>query len=190
MRGARSPSRDCTTRYAAACASASCSAPGYDTFAYRQPDWTDGVRVVEVDAPATQADKRERLREAGVAVPDNVAYAAIDFETTSLGDGLLAAGVDPSAPAFFSWLGVMMYLTRQANDAVLRDVASRPRESEIAFTFARPRPADEDALAERVAELGEPFRTRIAPSDLHAALRALGFRDVTIVRASFAAAIV
>ncbi len=54
---------------------------GYDTFAYRQPAWMRGVRIFEVDAPATQAEKRERLRAAGIAVPANVAYVPVDFET-------------------------------------------------------------------------------------------------------------
>ena len=40
---------------------------GLDTFAYRNP--YDGLRVVEVDHPATRAWKIERLEEAGITVP-------------------------------------------------------------------------------------------------------------------------
>ncbi len=155
---------------------------GYDTFAFRQPAWMRGVRVVEVDVPETQHDKRDRMLAAGIAVPPNVAFAAIDFERTSLDDGLAAAGFDAGAPAFFSWLGVMMYLTRDAVDGVFRFVAARPRESEIAFTFTVPaREGDDGGLASRVAAVGEPLRTRITGADLAASLRAHGFREVTIV---------
>lgn len=153
---------------------------GFDTFAYRQPSWMDGVRVFEVDAPATQAEKRARLAAAGIAVPPNVVYAAIDFERTALADGLREAGLDPAAPAFFSWLGVMMYLTRDAVGAVFRTVAAMPPESEIAFTFTQGTDSS-DALARRVAALGEPLQTTIDVASLEAMLRAIGFRHITIL---------
>ena len=152
---------------------------GFDTFAYRQPAWMDGVRLFEVDAPATQAEKRARLAAAGIAEPPNVVYAAIDFERTSLAEGLRGAGLDLDAPAFFSWLGVMVYLTRDAVDAVFRAVASMPPESEIAFTFGQG--GDSDQLAQRVAELGEPLRTVVTIAELEALLVRHGFREYTIL---------
>jgi methyltransferase (TIGR00027 family) len=152
---------------------------GFDTFAYRQPGWMQGVRLFEVDAPATQAEKRARLAAAGIAEPPNVVYAAIDFERTSLVDGLRGAGLDLDAPAFFSWLGVMVYLTRDAVDAVFRAVAAMLPESEIAFTFTQG--GDADQLAQRVAELGEPVRTTVTNAELETMLRGYGFRDHTIL---------
>lgn len=158
---------------------------GYDTFAYRQPAWMDGVRVIEVDAPATQADKRARLERARIAVPENVAFAPIDFERTSLAAGLAAAGLDAGAPAFFSWLGVMVYLTRDAIDAVFRFVAGLPSGSEIAFTFTAPGGSAE--LERRVAEIGEPLLTRLEPAAVEPMLRELGFGAVTVLSSSAAA---
>jgi methyltransferase (TIGR00027 family) len=158
---------------------------GYDTLAYRQPAWMHGVRLIEVDAPATQADKRARLERAAIAVPENVAFAAIDFERTSLADGLTAAGFDAGAPAFFSWLGVMVYLTRDAVDAVFRFVAGLPAESEIAFTFTAP--GGSAALERRVAEIGEPLLTRLEPAAVEPMLRQLGFGAVTVLSSSVAA---
>jgi methyltransferase (TIGR00027 family) len=159
---------------------------GLDTFAYRQPAWAAPLRIVEVDQPASQADKRERLARAGIAIPPNLTFAPIDFETTPLDAGLGAAGVDLAAPIFVSWLGVMMYLTREAIDAVFAAVRRLPPPSEIVFTFS---PSPDAAsggnggatLAERVAELGEPFRTHIAPDALVAWLRDLGFSEVTLL---------
>jgi methyltransferase (TIGR00027 family) len=159
---------------------------GFDTFAYRQPAWMHGVRLFEVDAPPTQAEKRARLAAAGIAEPPNVVYAAIDFERTPLADGLRDAGLEPGAPAFFSWLGVMVYLTRDAVDAVFRTVAAMPPGTEIAFTFTQGNDAF-DGLAKRVAELGEPLRTTIDVASLEALLRGHGFREHTILSPAEAA---
>jgi len=156
---------------------------GGDTFPYRQPGWAAALRVIEVDHPASQREKRERILGAGIETPPNVGYAPIDFETTTLRDGLIAAGVDLRAPTFFSWLGVTMYLTEAAVDAVLATVAAFPKDSEIVFTFARAsRPDQESAdgptLAERAAALGEPWLSYFEPEQLDAKLRAFGFSNV------------
>jgi methyltransferase (TIGR00027 family) len=158
---------------------------GLDTFAYRQPAWASALRIVEVDQPASQADKQARLARAGIRVPDNVTFAPIDFETTPLADGLAAAGVQLGVPTFVAWLGVMMYLTREASEAVFRVVRGLPPSSEIVFTFS---PAPDEAtggqgsrLAGYVAELGEPFRMHISPDELVAWLRALGFARVDLL---------
>lgn len=154
---------------------------GFDTFAYRQPAWMNGVRLFEIDAPPTQAEKRRRLRAAGIAEPPNVVYAAIDFELTPLRDGLRDAGFDLGAPAFFSWLGVMVYLTREAIEAVFATVASLPAGSEIAFTFSQHAGV---GLAERVAAVGEPLRTAVSVTELEALLTGHGFREITILSAT------
>jgi len=152
---------------------------GYDTFAYRQPDWMGGVRLIEVDAPETQSDKRARLARAAIAFPGNVTFAAVDFERTPLADGLAAAGFDAAATSFFSWLGVTMYLTRSAVEAVFRFVAGLPAGSEIAFTFSAPGGSSD--LERRVAEVGEPLLTRIAPAEIESLLHGIGFSAVTVL---------
>ena len=52
---------------------------GYDTFAYRQPLWAKALQIFEVDHPATARDKQERLKSAGIVIPDNVHYIEADF---------------------------------------------------------------------------------------------------------------
>src|ERR1700691_1610025 len=74
---------------------------GLDTFAYRNPLRSAGLHVFEVDHPATQEWKRARLDDAGIAVPDDMTFAAVDFERQSLDDGLVKAGFDKQQPAFF-----------------------------------------------------------------------------------------
>src|SRR5215831_3267665 len=85
---------------------------GLDTFAYRNP--FDDLRVFEVDHPATQAWKRERLAEAEITVPSGLTFVAVDFEVQTVPGELAAAGFDATAPAFFSWLGVTTYLRRDS----------------------------------------------------------------------------
>jgi len=84
---------------------------GLDTFAYRQPASVHRLRIFEVDHPATQQWKREKLAAAQVFPPANLTFAGIDFEMVSLRDGLAAAGLDFDLPTFFSCLGVTQYLT-------------------------------------------------------------------------------
>jgi methyltransferase (TIGR00027 family) len=153
---------------------------GLDTFAYRNP--FPGLRVFEVDHPATQAWKRHRLEAAGIAVPDSMTFAPVDFESQTLVEGLDRAGFQKGRRAFFSWLGVVPYLTRSAAMETLGFVASLPAGSEIAFDYALPpesldpvRRQAFDALAARVAAIGEPFQTFFDPADLEAELRRMGF---------------
>jgi methyltransferase (TIGR00027 family) len=156
---------------------------GLDTFAYRNPH--DGLRVFEADNPATQAWKRQRLRDAGIGVPPSVRFAAVDFETIGLAEGLAGAGFDAGAPAFFSWLGVVVYLSEQAIFETLGFIAGLPGGSEVVFSYSDPpsaMPAAQAAAyrrrAKRVEAIGEPWRTQFEPAALHARLTALGFGEI------------
>jgi len=134
---------------------------GLDTFACRNPH--RGLRVFEVDHPLTQAWKRDRLRAQAIAVPESAIFAPVDFERQALAEGLAAAGFRADQPAFFSWLGVVIYLSRDAVAGTLRTVAACARGSEVVFDFSPP-PDELDsaersrhvALASRVAGIGEP----------------------------------
>src|SRR5437867_9656572 len=104
---------------------------GLDTFAYRNPHLSGSLRVFEVDHPATQAWKRSRLVEGGIAVPPNLTFVPIDFETVRLPTALAVAGFRDDQPSWFAWLGVTMYLTRPAFDQTLRFIAARPAGSGV-----------------------------------------------------------
>jgi methyltransferase (TIGR00027 family) len=158
---------------------------GLDTFAYRNPYAASGLRVFEVDHPDTQAWKRECLEAAGIAIPASVAFVPVDFENASLAECLKASGFDAGQPAFFSWLGVIPYLSLEAARATLAWIASLPRETAVVFDYgvdpALLSPALRAAfeiLAERVRRAGEPFRLFFNPADLAAMLRELGFHDI------------
>jgi methyltransferase (TIGR00027 family) len=155
---------------------------GFDTSAYRNPH--GDLRFWEVDFRATGEWKRERLAEAGIAVPDTVSYVGVDFERESFLERLAEAGFDAGSPAFFLWLGVVPYLTREATEATLRAIGSIPG-GEVVFDL--PSPPDEGAdraradradLEATVAELGEPFRGGWEPAEMLALLADAGFDEV------------
>jgi methyltransferase (TIGR00027 family) len=157
---------------------------GLDTFAYRN-SFRDRLTVFEVDHPATQAWKRRRLAEAGIAIPDSLAYVAVDFERDRLLDRLLASGFEPGRRAFFMWLGVVPYLTRNAVFETLGVIGASPGGAEVVFDYADPPEtltpemrALHEARAARVAALGEPFLSYFEAADLHAQLGALGFDHI------------
>ncbi len=151
---------------------------GMDTFAYRQPNWANELQIFEVDHPASQSAKRHRLKEFHIPIPPNLEYVEADLEKESVGSALEHSRFDFNQPAFFSCLGVLMYLTETAVDSLLSFVASMPPSSEIVFTFANDNP-NHPSLIERSAEaLGEPWLTKFQPEDLKEKLRHLGFSGI------------
>ena len=139
---------------------------GLDTFAFRQPPFAREIAIFEVDTPATQAVKRDLIHKRGLQLPRNVRHVALDLEDDTLASRLTACGFSASEPAFFSWLGVVQYLTRSAIDSTLRFVASLPGGSGIVLSF---NPPDDELSGEDLAEsresrrrgtsLGEPWLT-------------------------------
>src|ERR1700677_1828170 len=97
---------------------------GLDTFALRNPHGARQIRIYEVDHPATQAWKRQRLAEAQIALPPWLIFAPVDFERDDVGKKLAPAGFQQNSPAFFSWLGVVPYLTQDAIGSTLDYIAS------------------------------------------------------------------
>jgi methyltransferase (TIGR00027 family) len=154
---------------------------GLDTFSLRNPYSGLGVNVFEVDYPATHEWKRERLKQAGLAIPASLTFAPVDFERQNLADGLAAAGFAAGRPAFFQWLGVVPYLTRVAISLTLDFIAAVP-ESEVVFDYAEPlenyseeRRATVMAVAESAAERGEPWLSLFNPAELVSMLHNKGF---------------
>jgi methyltransferase (TIGR00027 family) len=160
---------------------------GFETFAYRQPAWADPLRIFEVDHPASQRAKVERLRLTGVSLPPNLEFVSADFETTSLRDILSHSSLDFTAPAFFSCLGVLVYLAEESAKAIFQVTASFPKLSEIVFTFSQGNLASRDergsrpALAESAAAVGEPWRSYHDPDVLRRELFEIGFSGVSFL---------
>jgi methyltransferase (TIGR00027 family) len=158
---------------------------GLDTFAHRNPFAGAGLTVFEVDHPATQGWKRTRLAEAGLTPPASLTFAPVDFERQTLAEGLAAAGFDAAQPSFFAWLGVVIYLSREAVIETLRFIAGQPAGSEVVFDYGMPRSAYPAAQRDyharrdaRMAALGEPWITRFDPAEIAQDLTALGFDEL------------
>lgn len=154
---------------------------GLDTFAHRNR--YPGLRVFEVDHPATQAWKQELLEASGLVAPESLTYAPVDFERESLPERLLAAGFNSQLPSFFAWLGVVPYLTLAAFRSTVSFIAAQPPGSGVVLDYGQPRhvlPMLEqlahDSLASRVALAGEPFQLFFTPEEIAVELSA--FRKI------------
>jgi methyltransferase (TIGR00027 family) len=153
---------------------------GLDTYAWRQAPDRTSLRIFEVDHPATQAKLAASLAATGISMPENCQFVPIDFESTTLSEGLANSSFDFSVPSFISWLGVTVYLTMEAIDAVLAFVATLPAGTEMVFTFTQKRAA-EGPMALRAAELGEPWITFFSPQELHEHLEKFGFSSISFL---------
>jgi methyltransferase (TIGR00027 family) len=157
---------------------------GLDTFSLRNPYADLGVRAFEVDYAATQMWKRDRIRAAGLAEPPSLIFAPVNFEQESLPEGLTRAGFELDEPAFFQWLGVVPYLTKDAVSSTLKFISKVPRAA-VVFDYAEPfqnypaeRRASVMATAERAASRGEPRLSFFDPIELLQLLRGEGFNVI------------
>jgi len=164
---------------------------GLDSFAQRRPDVASRMTVFEVDQPSPQAWKRQRLEALGFGIPHWLRFVPVDFEARqSWQDALVAAGFDASRPAIVVSTGVSMYLTKEANAATLRQVASLAPGSMLAMTFLLPlEMADPDVrpgleMAEKGARAsGTPFVSFFTPAQMLALAADAGFGEARHVSA-------
>lgn len=155
---------------------------GLDTLALRAPR---DVRCIEVDRQEAQRWKAERLDEAGITLPPNVALVPADLHQIDLPTLLDSHGIEPCLPVFFSCLGVFPYLEARTALAMLEAVATYAPGSEIVFDARVPRdllsPMERwmnDVAAQSFAAAGEPWISDFDPACLQASLAALRFASV------------
>ena len=153
---------------------------GLDTFALR--NYYPGVRVFEVDHPATQAWKRERLEAAGLEWPRTAELVPVNFDQDSLRQKLLATGFDFRQPTVTAWLGVTAYLSPSAFSSILQVLSKFCPGSDVVFDYVHSSNAASllDRLiyrivAAQVARMGEPFQLFLTPESLRDDLKRDGF---------------
>jgi methyltransferase (TIGR00027 family) len=165
---------------------------GLDTFAQRRPEIASRMLVFEVDQPGPQAWKRQRLMELGFGIPSYLRLVPVDFEVgETWWERVTEAGFDAAQPAVVASTGVSMYLTRDAINTTLHQVASLSSGSTLAMSFLLPieltdpevRPGIERA-AEGARASGTPFISFFTPSEMLALAREAGFRHVEHVSAA------
>jgi methyltransferase (TIGR00027 family) len=154
---------------------------GLDTFALRNPHGSREIRIYEVDHPATQAWKCEHLAEAQIALPPWLIFVPVDFERDDVGEKLVAAGFQQNSAAFFTWLGVVPYLTRDAIARTLNYISSI-QNSEVVFDYLEAPEAFSEELrqiererAEQFEKMGERSASRFEAAGIATILRSHGF---------------
>lgn len=159
---------------------------GLDSFVLRRPAFSDALTIFEIDHPATQTLKIQRIEECGMSLPPSVQFIAADLANENLVSVLARSRFRTDEKAFFSWLGVSVYLTRHANLATLRAVASCGAPgSELVFTYvdqaefapdkSQP-PHSENARV--VAQIGEPWISGFNPDEIVNDLTCVGLELV------------
>jgi methyltransferase (TIGR00027 family) len=157
---------------------------GLDTFALRNPHRALAIRIYEVDHPATQAWKGQRLAEAQIALPPWLILVPVDFERDDVREKLVAAGFQHNSPAFFTWLGVVPYLTQDSIGRTL-DYMSSIQNSEVVFDYLEPPEAFSEELrqlekerTEQLKKMDERSVSRFEPAGIAAILRSHRFSDI------------
>lgn len=144
---------------------------GLDTFSFRRPELLKQLEIFEVDHPATQTDKRQRIARLGWEKPQQLHFVPVDFSKDNLAVALQQAGYDSQKTSFFSWLGVTLYLSRQAVFDTLQSIAAIASPgSVIIFDYLDtdafiPERADKSIqrMQEVVRRAGEPMKTGFDP---------------------------
>src|SRR5690606_17844597 len=141
-----------------------------DTSAYRLQELIEDVTVFEVDEPATQAWKQERLRDAGIVIPSNLRFVPVDFNEGSLARQLAVAGFKRTKPAYFCWMGVSYYLPLESILDTMGFIAGQKAASTVMFDIALDesaiRPDDLDHyryFREEMSRTAEPWQTWLDP---------------------------
>ena len=167
---------------------------GFDSFSLRRPAFAANLQIFEIDFPATQKLKIAQIDACGMTLPDTVHFIAADLSQESVAAALAGSSFETQQLTFFSWLGVTMYLTRDANLATLRSITScSPAASEVVFTYFDERLFQGQSesfreLEQRVAAIGEPFLSGFNPAELAANLAGCGLDLVEDLNGSQAAA--
>jgi methyltransferase (TIGR00027 family) len=150
---------------------------GYDGRAMRFR--ASGVRFFEVDHPATQSDKRQRLLSLGIS-QDGITFVPADFMVDDIPAQLAAAGHERDAPTFFMCEGVLRYLP----DPVIETVFTSLRTCAGAgsrFAVSVAGRVVGTAQQRRLTAIGEPARSTLTTEDALALLATTGWTPERVV---------
>ncbi|QHZ45940.1 class I SAM-dependent methyltransferase [Bacillus sp. NSP9.1] len=140
---------------------------GLDTFCFRHPELKDTIDIFEIDYPATQEFKQNRLDQARVKIPDYLHLIPLDFTKPFSIQDLIEKGFHVNKKTFFSFLGVSYYLTKEETVRLMRCVMDEvPSGSSIVFDYADENLFQEKGLYNRVENMvkmaaasGEPMKS-------------------------------
>jgi len=155
---------------------------GLDTFCFRHPELIDSLEIFEIDYPATQESKKERLADANLKVPANLHFVPMDFTKGYAMEGLAKEGFLHKQKTFFSLLGVSYYLTKEEIAVLIKQLfAGLPQGSSIVFDYADHNLFNEKGRSNRVQNLlqmaaagGEPMKACFAYNEMEKMLENAG----------------
>lgn len=124
-------------------------AAGYDTFAYRQPDWASKIQIFELDHPTTGSDKQKRIQSVFSEKPINLHYVSVDFIENNWENNLIAClEFDQNKISFCSMLGISYYLSKRTFAETLNTISCIvPKGSNVIFDYP-----DEDTYTSKAGE--------------------------------------
>ena len=157
---------------------------GLDSWALRHNE--PEVIVFELDHPATQLWKENRIRSRLGSLPSHLVLTPIDFECESITDVLSGHGFDSLSKVFVSWLGTICYLTHGAIEETFASLAKVCSSgSRVVFDYFQPKstmsPSDlqlYEMLDAGGTRRGEPMKTLLNAEDMAKILDSAGFRVV------------
>ncbi len=107
---------------------------GYDTRPYRLPKMEE-VAVFEVDLPAVQGDKQQKLRKSLDRFPEHVSFIPIDFDIQTLESVFAGTTFSFAKPTIFIWEGVTQYIAAESVRRTLAFVSNSSPGSILVFTY-------------------------------------------------------
>jgi methyltransferase (TIGR00027 family) len=150
---------------------------GLDSYAWRH---SEKRTVIEIDHPATQQWKRDRLAALALEDPAGLVWAPCDFERESVAEVLERVELG-SQPPFVSWIGVTPYLTK---DAVAETLRALP-PCTLAVGYCLPEddwtgPGEQPTriFKELAGQEGESLTTFYAPAEFATVLTECGFDPI------------
>ena len=124
-------------------------AAGYDTFAYRQPDWASKIQIFELDHVLMSSDKQKRIQSVATEISSNLHYVSVDFtENGWKGKLLTCSAFNQRNISFCSLLGISYYLSKQVFTHTISIISSVvPKGSSIIFDYP-----DEETYTQKAGE--------------------------------------
>ena len=158
---------------------------GYDTRAYRI-EGISKIKVFEVDHPATQSIKIEKITEIFSSLHDHVTYVPTDLEVDKFGQRLLESGYNKSLKTLFIMEGILMYLSPEIVEEILSFIVHNSgKGSAILFDYIPLSVVEGTCELEAgqnwrkgVMEVGEPFLFGINDGEIQSFLVQRGFTKI------------
>jgi methyltransferase (TIGR00027 family) len=164
---------------------------GLDTFAQRRLDIAKNMQIFEIDQQGPQEWKKKRLGETGYSIPEWLHFVPVDFEAgESWWEKLIKAGFHREKPAVVVSTGVSMYLSKEANQATLQQLAKLATGSTFAMTFLlaldQLEPSERSIMEfvmNKAKESGTPFLSLFSPEQILELANEAGFKKSKYVSA-------